>query len=122
MVKKYIRIWQALNIIERIQKKQKKHYGITPVFLALNTAKDYIKNLPAADVQEVKHGEWIHIESSDTQTNKAYKCSHCKRLQYYITCDRPLYCPNCGAKMDTWNFKSSEDAIPFNDTTKISIR
>lgn len=62
-----------------------------------------IERQPAADVQKVKHGKWIRVESSDTQTNKAYKCSHCKRLQYYIPCDRPQYCSHCGAKMDGEN-------------------
>lgn len=67
---------------------------------AIDTAIGELDKLPVSDVQEVRHGEWIDIESSSTQTHKAYKCSHCKRLHYYIPCDRPLYCPNCGAKMD----------------------
>lgn len=91
MAKKYIRIWQALNIIERIQKKEKKHYGITPVFLALNTAKDYIKNLPAADVQEVKHGKWKY-----KQGYKGCYCSKCGGF-HLAAYD---FCHWCGAKMD----------------------
>lgn len=67
---------------------------------AIDTAIGELDKIPAADMQEVKHGEWINIESSATQTHKAYKCSNCKRLQYYIPCDRPMYCPCCGAKMD----------------------
>lgn len=59
MAKKYIGIWQTLNIIERLQKRERKKYGIISVFYALNSVKAYKKNLPAADVQEVKHGHWI---------------------------------------------------------------
>lgn len=115
MTKKYIRIWQALNIIERIQKKEKKHYGVTPVFFALNAAKDYIKNLPAADVQEVKHGHWIAkirglyhgIDLLDDNNFKGldmYSCSECEEKVIF----KGNYCPNCGAKMDAADGKSSE--------------
>ena len=44
MAKKYVGIWQALNIIKRLQKKEKKQYGITSVFYALNSVKTYIKS------------------------------------------------------------------------------
>lgn len=67
---------------------------------AIDTAIDKLEKIPAADVQEVKHGEWIVVGSSATQTHKAYRCSNCRRLQYYIPCDRPMYCSCCGAKMD----------------------
>lgn len=49
-----------------------------------------------ADVQEVKHGEWI------TQNIKYnHKCSICEHSAFYsITGVLCNYCPNCGAKMD----------------------
>lgn len=46
--------------------------------------------LPAADVAEVKHGEW-------NMSNGDYLCSACN--QYSDRCYYD-YCPNCGAKMD----------------------
>lgn len=51
-----------------------------------------IRKLPAADVAEVVHGEWIPCD------NGGYYCSHCDtriafRLGYW-------FCSNCGAKMD----------------------
>ena len=47
-----------------------------------------------ADVQEIKHGEWIMTCNGDY-----YYCSEC--LNYKKPIDREFfYCPNCGAKMD----------------------
>ncbi|MDE7281583.1 MAG: zinc ribbon domain-containing protein [Ruminiclostridium sp.] len=107
MAKKYIGMRQALNIIERVQKKEKKHYGITAAFFTLNEAKYHIKKLPTANVQEVKHGRWIAelrglyhgINLLDDKNFKGlpmYSCSECKEKVIY----KGNYCPNCGAKMD----------------------
>ena len=56
-----------------------------------------IENAPAADVQEIKHGEWIMTCNGDY-----YYCSEC--LNYKKPIDREFfYCPHCGAKMDGGN-------------------
>lgn len=58
-------------------------------------------NLPAADVEEVKHGKWIEYPRAHY-----FKCSECKETVPYkkavlIRGKRKYkYCPNCGAKMD----------------------
>ena len=62
IAKKYVGAWQTLNIIDRTLKKENKEYGITAVSFALERVKSYIQKLPAADVQEVKHGEWVRDE------------------------------------------------------------
>lgn len=52
----------------------------------------YLRELPPADVVEVKHGEWI------SECEPHYECSECHHwfhLYQYMK-----YCPNCGAKMD----------------------
>ena len=56
--------------------------------------KAYIENSPTADVEEVKHGEWIY-------NVKYYSCSICagKRFNLLLGTDAE-YCPYCGAKMD----------------------
>lgn len=58
-----------------------------------------IKQLPVADVVEVRHGEWI-----DSETNEGAVCSLCKSFfdSYYgfFADEQFKYCPNCGAKMD----------------------
>jgi len=52
--------------------------------------------MPAADVQEVKHGRWLRPYS-----NKQYKkCSVCGR-EFSVNLPYDAnYCPNCGAKME----------------------
>ena len=54
-----------------------------------------LRNMPAADVQPVKHGRW-----------DGYICSECNVCaDYFISGDfyfdeKPNFCPNCGARMD----------------------
>lgn len=58
-------------------------------------AMDDLADVPAADVQEVKHGKWI----SDKKREGIVICSECKRGE---CCDwfRYKYCYECGSKMD----------------------
>ena len=61
-----------------------------------------IKELPAADVEEVKHGKWVkpHWRNSVSCAN----CSICGAEAYHYDFHGVQktyrYCPNCGAKMD----------------------
>lgn len=64
---------------------------------------EVLMNVPAADVVEVRHGEWVHSDKAAHWFGKD-KCSEC----YYRTYDgldlsHFNYCPNCGAKMDGGN-------------------
>ena len=65
-----------------------------------------LKDFPAADVVEVRHGHWYFVEY------EYFSCSECGE-SYYNGCDSTYeakeklrngeyhnYCPNCGAKMD----------------------
>ena len=67
----------------------------------LFAAADQLKNLPTADVQEVKHGEWKEIKCGDGMFDYCFICSECSGTTpskaYAIS---PNYCPRCGAKMD----------------------
>lgn len=50
----------------------------------------FCQSIPAADVQEVRHGRWNWVDG--------VRCSICNfKLQ---TTGLASYCPNCGAKMD----------------------
>lgn len=59
-----------------------------------------IKTIPAADVAEVRHGEWMW----DGGVDMHYYCSLCHHNAYGNTGEiidgEYKYCPNCGAKMD----------------------
>lgn len=53
-----------------------------------------VKSAPTVDVQEVKHGHWIEINSD----MGIYRCSQCRETVGGQTGSN--FCPNCGAKMD----------------------
>ena len=55
-----------------------------------------IKNLPTADVVEVKHGEWKWNRGCGYDEPQYY-CSLCTGDS---DTGRDNYCPNCGARMD----------------------
>lgn len=51
-----------------------------------------VKELPAADVVEVRYGEWIYGD---------FDIPHCSECGYEKMPNMiSPYCPNCGAKMD----------------------
>lgn len=55
-------------------------------------AREAIKNMPAADVVEVKHGKW-------DRNPIAIVCSECGKA-FGLVEMFAHYCPSCGAKMD----------------------
>ena len=57
----------------------------------------FIETQPTADVQEVKHGQWLRTVPS---TSKSYRriCSECKQIAIMISKEYKC-CPYCGAKM-----------------------
>ena len=52
-----------------------------------------IKGMKAADVEPVRHGRWLCV---DTDTEQFFLCNRCKKKEY---CESD-YCPNCGCRMD----------------------
>ena len=62
----------------------------------LDRAQRAILNAPAADVAEVRHGEWEIVVGSN---GKEYMVCNCCRVRQDLT-GVFTYCPNCGAKMD----------------------
>ena len=53
---------------------------------------DVFAEIPAADVVEVKRGEWLNIVST-----QRYKCSLCGNEIYF---GKDKFCNECGARMD----------------------
>jgi hypothetical protein len=62
-----------------------------------------IMKIPAADVETVRHGEWMEVWGGPWVLG--HKCSICN---YYnektpMRLEPTPYCPNCGAKMNGGN-------------------
>ena len=53
---------------------------------------DAINEIPAADVEPVRHGQWKQARYTEAPL---YICSECDKPEY----KRHKFCPNCGAKM-----------------------
>lgn len=64
------------------------------------TVTEFVEDeLPAADVEPVRHGAWYPRFEDWRQQQEGNKCSVCG-FEYYGTGIRSFhYCPNCGAKM-----------------------
>lgn len=62
--------------------------------------KQVMVGMPAADVQEVRHGRW----ERNNKDEFFYSCSNCGHKAYGNTAEIVAggydYCPQCGAKMD----------------------
>ena len=59
-----------------------------------------IRELPAADVAEVRHGRWIDAYP-DIEPNPMFMYGICSECGFEQGISKYLnYCPNCGAKMD----------------------
>ena len=79
---------------------------ISPELRGARKVIDRIENAPTADVEAVRHGEWIEV--AENSTGKIMVCTNCKNcinpnkedVAMNRASERPSYCPNCGAKMD----------------------
>ena len=69
-------------------------FNVSPRFLQI------LRDLPAADVEPVRHGAWYQCFEDWRQQQEGNKCSVCG-FEYYGTGIRAFhYCPNCCARMD----------------------
>ena len=90
-------------VLERLAKvDMDTYYGFTAaVQFGVNHAIQCIKEAPAADVVEVRHGRWM---TTDAYPHHLY-CSVCyktyaKNAKWVNELDLPTnYCPSCGARM-----------------------
>jgi hypothetical protein len=73
------------------------HMALTSIAKVI---RETITQVPAADVEPVRHGAWYPCFEDWRQQQEGNKCSVCG-FEYYGTGIRSFhYCPNCGAKMD----------------------
>lgn len=88
-----------LNLYDDLFMKGKNDSG---VWVRYRDVENLIKNAPAADVQEVRRGEWI-IENAGDGWKRAI-CPHCLKVFLYAKGHYQIgiapYCPECGTIMD----------------------
>lgn len=69
----------------------------------LCTVKQTIEYMPDADVEPIRHGEWV-VDTIYPSGVKKFHCSICGQErtvhEKYEGVFRQNYCPNCGTKMD----------------------
>ena len=82
---------------QKINGLSKGGCGDYPLYcLAINDCMNVLDEMPAADVEPVKHGHWIN-------ENFYTHCSACGKMAIYDKYGQEFesdYCPHCGAKMD----------------------
>ena len=64
----------------------------------VESTRNYITSIPAADVAEVRRGRWEHTHTSDSYFVECWRCSECGFDDTEGFCFD--YCPSCGARMD----------------------
>ncbi|MGN1138290.1 MAG: hypothetical protein ACI4RM_02495 [Ruminococcus sp.] len=91
------------DIMKTVIVSEKTGFYTNPELKGINKVIDRIKAQPTADVQKVRHGEWIRIKdrffsSTDGKGGNVVKCSVCGEPS---SCGLSTpYCSICGAKMD----------------------
>lgn len=97
----YIKRNVALDAMRDVM-KQAKHLR-PPLYDAI----DNVKNLPSADVAEVKHGRWIKSKAGGVLCSECYSYAPYVEKGSFTTKRieqaKSAYCPNCGARMDGGN-------------------
>ena len=85
-----------------IERLKKNLYASNPdsfSYLCFQDAINSVQEIPAADVEPVRHGRWKLIGADKRSSGSVWKCTGrdgCGRI-YPYKCD---FCPNCGARMD----------------------
>ena len=103
----YIRREDALFAIRKAERG-----GSMTALTRLERAYAEIREMPAADVVEVVHGEWLRSDD-DWNSLTTIQCSCCGEEWCFETDDdvsllNYKHCPNCGAKMDGGNDNVSD--------------
>ena len=95
----YIARDEILKYPIRINHYDKEH-GNEDFVLGIECVIEYIEQIPAADVQPVKHGRWISEYIGYGVTR--YKCSVCGGIfgeDMIVDFQHNNFCSDCGAKM-----------------------
>lgn len=68
-----------------------------PYYAGLAMARGFLNDMPTADVQEVKHANWVHLGGDE------WCCSCCgfgKHTEGYWEKPNAKYCEKCGAEIN----------------------
>ena len=104
MADEYIRREDFIQYLE----KCKKGAAVTNlVWATIMAIERDVRDMPAADVAPVVHGEWLRVDD-DWNSLTTIQCPICSEEWCFETDDdvsllNYKYCPNCGAKMDGGN-------------------
>lgn len=60
----------------------------------------FIDSAPAADVAEVKHGEWKPYKTPIETRQSGWICTNCSGVINDLSNGNTNFCPNCGALME----------------------
>ncbi len=103
MTKEYIEREKAIK--EAITERD-LHSPFTPELCGWRVGAEKVANrlasIPAADVVEVRHGQWHDVYMSSASTFVG-TCSVCGISNDIPPVPLAKYCPSCGAKMDKEN-------------------
>lgn len=64
----------------------------------INSVLEKVREFPAADVVEVRHGRWRWVAYDADPKIGNWHCTYCNRIPKSF--QKEDFCPNCGAKMD----------------------
>ena len=98
-MKEYIEKSKAIEAIGKEPMVWNDSLNFAQEYLDWSNHKAALSAIPAADVVEVVHGKWIHLNDGD------WECSNCKESFVICVCGKDRtwkhpYFPSCGAKMD----------------------
>lgn len=96
MAKEYI---ERSEFREVLKKSHEAHANNSREASLLDRDIRLLNEQPAADVVEVKHGEWEKCENDGYEW---FQCSRCQNRPLNDYNERPVfsdYCPNCGSDM-----------------------
>lgn len=84
--------------IERLKKNLYASNQGSFSYLCYQDAINSVQEIPAYDVEPVRHGRWIKVGYACGEAE--WKCSACKETEWRTSTSRLKYCPFCGAMMD----------------------
>lgn len=98
MAKKYIDAEAFFKLINTTLPYGELDYPDKAVYnAAISDMCDMLTHFPAADVQEIRRGRWLHLhlDPDNITGHTKGECSICGKLRIVDN-----YCPNCGTRME----------------------